>query len=165
MTPAPRLVFAIGNASRGDDALGPLLGETLRAEGCFDGGNAELLDAYQLQIEDALQLCERQAVLFIDAARHGGPTCDAANGVVLGPVAPAASATPFSHALAPSALLEVFRRVTGLEPPPASVLAIEGAQFELGAALSDEARSRIAPAAALARDWLAGTPAQSAVSR
>ena len=42
---APLLVVAIGNASRGDDALGPLLAARLRDEGGFDGDGAEPLEA------------------------------------------------------------------------------------------------------------------------
>jgi hydrogenase maturation protease len=169
--PAPRLVFAIGNASRGDDALGPQLAQALRAEGWFDGAAAELIEVYQLQVEDALELAGREAVLFVDAERPpaaqdvpgalgaaritaGG---GAAEGVSLRPVA-AAPAPVFSHALEPGALLEVCRRVCGQPPPPASVLAIVGAAFELGAPLSAPARARLPAALALARAWLGSTP-------
>jgi hydrogenase maturation protease len=158
--PAARLVFAIGNASRGDDALGPAVGEALRAEGCFGAGAAELIEVYQLQIEDALELTGREAVLFIDArrARPGAPLAPAGQGVDIGPVEPALQRTPFSHALSPGALLEVARRIAGTVPP-AWQLAIDGEAFELGAPLSTTARARVAPALALARAWLRGAAA------
>jgi hypothetical protein len=163
---APRLVFAIGNASRGDDAIGPLLAQALRDEGWFDGGAAELIEAYQLQVEDALELDGREAVLFIDAERlpapdHGVGDTDtggvdgvtAADGVTLRPVT-AAAAPLFSHALEPGALLGVHQRVFGRAPPPAWVLSIAGAGFGLGAPLSVMACARLPVALALARAWL-----------
>ncbi|HOL37057.1 MAG TPA: hypothetical protein PLT38_04440, partial [Rubrivivax sp.] len=64
---APLLVFAVGNPSRGDDALGPTLAHALRVEEEFADAahaHAELLEVVQLQIEDALALEGRSAVLF-----------------------------------------------------------------------------------------------------
>jgi hydrogenase maturation protease len=65
------LVLAVGNPSRGDDALGPALLERLRDAGVDAAGDVELLTDFQLQIEHALDLQGRQAVLFVDAARPG----------------------------------------------------------------------------------------------
>jgi hydrogenase maturation protease len=145
----PLLVVAIGNASRGDDALGPLLAAQLRDEGGFSDCEVELLEAYQLQVEDALSLQDRRAVLFIDAARAG-----ASPGVALRPLAPATGPTAFTHALPPAALLALVPRVSASAQPPAWLLAIEGEAFELGAPLSASAHARLAEALPLARDWL-----------
>jgi hypothetical protein len=63
------LVIAVGNRSRGDDALGPLLLDRLerwRASG-DRGADLELLEDFQLQIEHALDLAGRRLVLFVDA--------------------------------------------------------------------------------------------------
>jgi hydrogenase maturation protease len=148
---APLLVVAIGNASRGDDALGPQIAARLRDEGWFDGDGqeAELLEAYQLQVEDALSLLQRRAVLFIDAARAG-----VVRGMMLRPIEPAAGPTAFTHALAPQALLALVPRVSAEPPPPAWLLVVEGEAFELGAPLSDAAAARLAEALPLAREWL-----------
>ncbi len=145
----PLLVVAIGNASRGDDALGPALAASLRDDGWFDGDDVGLLEAYQLQVEDALSLSERRAVLFIDAARAG-----ANRGAALQPLLPAVGPTAFTHALPPAALLALVPRVSASQPPPAWLLAIEGEAFELGAPLSVAASARLAAALPLARDWL-----------
>jgi hydrogenase maturation protease len=147
----PLLVVAIGNASRGDDALGPLLAARLRDEGWFDDGGqgAELLEAYQLQVEDALSLLQRRAVLFIDAAR-----AEVERGVTLRPIEPAAAPTAFTHALAPQALLALVPRVSASPPPPAWLLAVQGEAFELGAPLSAAANVRLAEALPLAREWV-----------
>ena len=63
------MLVAVGNESRGDDALGPLL---LRGLGAWLTASGrpeyfELLEEFQLQIENAIDLQHRQLVLFIDA--------------------------------------------------------------------------------------------------
>jgi hydrogenase maturation protease len=149
-TRPPLLVFAIGNASRGDDALGPALAAALRDEGWFDDGRAELIEAFQLQVEDALELSGRRAVLFVDAARSA-----AQRGVHLQALACAArGTTPFSHALPPGALLAVQQRIGAGAAPPCWLLAIGGESFELGAPLTALAREGLAAALPLAREWL-----------
>jgi hydrogenase maturation protease len=148
---APLLVLGIGNPSRGDDALGPGLVDRLREQGVEQGGRVDLLTDFQLQVEHALDLCGRRAVLFVDAAHrgHAGP-----EGVEVRPLEPDAAIPPASHALRPGAVLRVFRDVQGTEPPPAWLLAIEGESFELGEALSEAARQRMDRALALALEWL-----------
>jgi len=149
---APLLVIAVGNPSRGDDALGPMLVERLREAGVEADGRVELLTDFQLQVEHALDLAGRRAALCVDAARPGqaGP-----HGVLLQALAPdAAAVPPASHALRPGAVLRVFRSVQGAEPPPAWVLAVEGACFELGASLSEPAARHLDAALATALAWL-----------
>lgn len=148
---APLLVLAIGNPSRGDDALGPALVDALRAAGVDRGGEVELMVDFQLQVEHALDLQGRRAVLFVDAARPGTV---GAGGVTLVPLAAAESLPALSHALAPSAVLRVAVQL-GSPPPPAWQLAIEGERFDLGEGLGDAARSRLARALALAQGWIA----------
>ena len=66
---APVVVFAVGNPSRGDDAIGPVicgrLEKWLENEGLAD--QFELIEDFQLQIEHAMDLQGRQLALFIDA--------------------------------------------------------------------------------------------------
>ncbi|MEQ1805224.1 MAG: hydrogenase maturation protease [Burkholderiaceae bacterium] len=146
----PLLVFAIGNASRGDDALGPALAAALREQGWFDDGRTELIETFQLQVEHALELSHRRAVLFVDAARSASKP-----GVRLQSLACAArDATPFSHALPPAALLAVHQRINEGAAPPCWLLAIDGERFELGAPLTPLARIGLATALPLAQGWL-----------
>lgn len=140
------LVIAIGNDSRGDDALGPALLEALRAAGVGRDGTVELLAEYQLQVEHALDLDGRDAVLFVDASLHAG--------VRLTRLAADAAPPPHSHALRPQAVLGVFERIRARGAPPAWQLAIGGSGFELGATLTPQARANLARAAVLAHDWL-----------
>jgi hydrogenase maturation protease len=130
---APVAIFGIGNRSRGDDAVGPLLLERLRgwleAQGL--AGQFELLEEYQLQVENALDLEGRRLVLFIDACR------DAPSPLTFGPIGAAGFRPGHStHALEPGTVLGVFMRVTGEAPPPAFVLGIRATDFELGSGLS-----------------------------
>ena len=140
---APLLVLAIGNPSRGDDALGPLAAEKL-AGLALPG--VEVLTDFQLQVEHALDLLGRSEVIFVDADAAGDGPFD------LRTVAPAADARHTSHSLSPSAVLDAYRRLTGGEPPPARLLAIRGHEFSLGTPLSSMAQANLrAAVAALAR--------------
>lgn len=142
---APLVVFAVGNPSRGDDAIGPLLCERLAAWLAAEGlaGQCDLIEDFQLQIEHSLDLRDRRLALFIDAGT-GTPAPYSFQ-----PVAPAAGIAHSSHALAPEAVLQVYLRTAGEAPPPAYVLCVRGEQFELGAALSPAAEDHVAAAFAL----------------
>jgi hydrogenase maturation protease len=144
---APLLVFGWGNASRGDDALGPLFVERLRAQ--LDGrGDVELLDDYQLQPEHALDLAGRERVLFVDAS------LDCAAPFEARAVAAARDASFSTHAMSPQALLQVYRDVQGEEPPPATLLAIRGERFELGEPAGAAALLNLESALGWAQGWL-----------
>ncbi len=141
---APTLVLAVGNASRGDDALGPLAAERIEA---LRLPGVEVLIDFQLQVEHALDVLGRRRVLFIDA--HAALDAPFA----LAPIAPGAERLGASHALAPAAVLEVHRTLIGA-PPPAWLLAIRGRSFELGAGLSAAAERDLEQALRAAVGWL-----------
>lgn len=137
---SPTVVFAVGNRSRGDDALGPLLAERLEA---LRLPGVEVICDYQLQIEHALDIDDRARVLFLDAAQgQRDAVCFAA-------LAPESGRAVFSHALTPAALLAVYRQVHDRCPPPAWVLAVAGESFALGEGLSASAEAAMADAWAL----------------
>ena len=58
----PVLVFGYGNLSRGDDALGPLLLEAIERSPKAVLESVEILSDFQLQIEHALDLENRDLV-------------------------------------------------------------------------------------------------------
>jgi hydrogenase maturation protease len=148
-TVAPLLVLGWGNRSRGDDALGPLCLEALRdALPAPLQDPVEFLDDYQLQIEFALDLVGRERILFIDASL----ICAAPFAVRQ--AEPRHDSTISSHALSPEALLQVFVDLQGCAPPPATVLAIRGEAFELGAPMTASAQAHLAAAVAWAMDWI-----------
>lgn len=125
----PLVVFGYGNVSRGDDAFGPLLLE--RIEAAAPPG-VTLVEDYQLQIDHALDLNGADLALFIDAGTGTPPPFRFYE------TAPQVSTALTSHALAPEAVLDIFRKVTGAAPPPAFVLCVRGEDFALGHGLSPE---------------------------
>jgi hydrogenase maturation protease len=149
----PVLVFAWGNPSRGDDALGPALLEMLetrqRENGEFAG--VELLCDYQLQVEHALDLQGRRRVLFIDASVSAKAPFE------LQQLRPEQDASYTTHAMSPAAVLAVYEQICDEPPPPAFMLSIRGYDFELGEELSAQARSNLQQGYALACDFL-GNP-------
>jgi hydrogenase maturation protease len=134
------LVFACGNPSRGDDALGPLFLERLEAwrEQRGDWEDVELLADFQLQIEQAVDLEGRTLVLFVDASISCPPPFQFTR------LQPARDTSYTSHALSPAAVLHVFQQINHLPPPPAFQLAIRGERFELGEPLSKDAEANLA---------------------
>jgi hydrogenase maturation protease len=120
----PILVFGYGNLSRGDDAVGPLLLEYLEQR--IDLSRLELQTDFQLQIEHALDLQDRELVIFVDASvAEDRP-------FAFNRLKPCHDNSYTSHAMSPAALLHVFETVTGQTPPPSFLLSIKSASFELG---------------------------------
>lgn len=144
----PLLVFGWGNRSRGDDALGPVCVERLRAL-CAGGEPVEFLDDYQLMVEHALDLVGRSRVLFVDASLSARAPFETRN------VRAARGSGPSSHALSPEALLQVYVDVRREAPPPCTLLAIRGERFELGMPPSAPALHRLQAAVSWAQAWLA----------
>jgi hydrogenase maturation protease len=141
----PLLVLAAGNPARGDDGAGPWLAARL------GGPGVEVIEDFQFQVEHALDLEGRAAVLFIDAAEPGA----AGGGLRLAPLQPAQALPALSHALTPAGVLHVAQRL-GRPVPPAWQLAVEGQAFGLGEGLGPAMLARLPAALALARGWLAG---------
>jgi hydrogenase maturation protease len=147
---APLLVFGWGNPSRGDDALGPLFVEML--QGLVGGGLAgrvDFLDDYQLQIEHALDLVGRSAVLFVDASL----VC--ASPFEVTTLRPSRDASFSSHALSPQSVMQVYRDLYRQDPAPCTLLAIRAARFGLGECPDPGSLSNLTQALAWGRRWLA----------
>lgn len=136
---APVVVFAVGNPSRGDDALGPelygRLEKWLENQGLLD--QVELIEDFQLQIEHALDLAGRQLALFIDA----GQATPAPFTLTRTQAAPLTGHS--THALEPPAVLAVFERTLHQAPPPAYTLCVRGETFALGEGLSPAAEAHL----------------------
>jgi hydrogenase maturation protease len=136
----PRIVlFGYGNPSRGDDALGPMLLERAEAWLATRPDLAvELVADFQLQIEHALDIQDRDLALFLDA----DIACTAP--FSFRRAQPSHDASYTTHELSPGAVLHVCQEITGQAPPPAFILSVRGERFELGEPIS--------PAAALNMD-------------
>jgi hydrogenase maturation protease len=142
---APVLVFGWGNPSRGDDALGPLFVEHLRALAL---PGVECLDDFQLQPEHVLDLVGRRRVLFVDASATATAPFD------VGTVTAARDASFTTHAMSAQALLQAYADVQGMAAPPCVLLAIRGERFGLGDAPTAAAATHLAAALHWAQDWL-----------
>lgn len=135
----PILVFAYGNPSRGDDALGPAMYELIEAQQQKAGllNNVSLLTDFQLQIEHATDLQHRQRVIFIDASLTASPPYE------FHPVLPEQDLSYTTHAMSPAAVLSVYQQINRQPPPSAYMLSIRGYEFGLGKPLSGRARSHL----------------------
>ena len=136
------LILAVGNPSRGDDALGPLFLERLAElrKQFDDWHDVELLTDFQLQIEHAVDLENRALALFVDASVSCPPPFQFSR------IQPARDTSYTSHALSPAAVLYVYQQINHVPPPPAFQLAIRGERFELGETLSVAAETHLAAA-------------------
>lgn len=127
------VIFCCGNPSRGDDAIGPVIFERLMTH----GGNFDAVCDYQLQIEHALDLADRECAIFVDAAI--GIEAD----FEMKQIFPARDASYSTHALSPGALLDVCERVVAKQAPQAYLLGVKGVSFELSDPLSPCARDNL----------------------
>lgn len=134
---APVLLMVIGNESRGDDALGPLLIRRLGQMFEIDSDEFELIEEFQLQVEHTLDIRGRRLVLIIDAGdKTPAP-------FTFYPATATRSDSHLTHALTPEALLGIYTKVHGEVPPPTFVLCIAGVAFGLGEPLSIEAEANL----------------------
>ncbi len=145
------VILAVGNPSRGDDALGPLFLEQLAElrEQRGDWADVELITDFQLQIEHAVDLENRTLALFVDAS----VSCPAPYQFTR--LQPIQDASYTSHALSPAAVLHVYQQINHAPPPPAFQLAIRGESFELGEPMSAAAEAHLVAALEFAGQLLA----------
>jgi hydrogenase maturation protease len=136
---ADTLLFALGNAGRGDDGLGWAFAEAVEARG-FPTENIHL--RYHLQVEDAERIAGAGRVLFVDACRERLP-----GGFEVRPCEPAATFAFTTHSVSPEAILFVCRELYG-RCPDAACLLIAGEAWDLGNGLSEGATRNLGLATA-----------------
>ena len=131
----PILIFAYGNPSRGDDALGPALLQRLAEKtGHSDlHTQVELLTDFQLQIEHVLDMENRRQVIFVDASIE--PEKAFSFNLLEGEKDDSYT----SHAMSPEALLNLFQQLHPHDSARVFLLAIRGYQFGLGQPLTEQA--------------------------
>lgn len=134
----PILIFGYGNLSRGDDALGVLMLEHIEAR--FDLTNIDLLTDFQLQIEHALDLENRELVVFVDASVKSDIAFEFTR------LQPVRDLSHTTHAMSPAAILDTYQIIKKETPPPCFLLAIGADSFELGEDLGEKARQNLAKA-------------------
>ena len=149
------VLFGYGNPSRGDDALGPLLLERAEAWLAVQPDlSVEPVADFQLQIEHALDLQDRDLALFLDADAACAPPFAFRRALA------SQDGSYTTHELSPGAVLQVCREITGQEAPPAFILSVRGERFDLGEPLSPAAARNLEEAWAFLKDLLRdGRPA------
>lgn len=132
---SPLLIFAYGNPSRGDDALGPQLLDLLAESRAQhpEWPDFDLVTDFQLQVEHSVDLEGRDLSLFIDAS----VSCPSP--FLFSPLHPAQDARYTTHEMSPQAVLHVFEQVYQRAAPPSFLLSVRGESFELGEPLSPAA--------------------------
>jgi hydrogenase maturation protease len=129
-TVKPILIFTWGNPSRGDDALGTEVYERLQKE---DLADVDLLTDFQLQIEHAVDLENRERILFVDASVSAKAPFEFYR------LKPVVDESYTTHAMSPESLLATYEKVSKQAPPPAFMLSIRGYDFDLGRQISCQA--------------------------
>ena len=134
------LIYGIGNVGRQDDGLGWAFVDWLQAEGRCS--NAEIQKGYQLLLEDAELISNKQRVLFIDAT-----TEDSVASFTLERAAPKMDFSFTSHAISIPAIMATCQQCFG-RLPVVHVLAIRGFEFELEIGLTRAAQQNLTDATA-----------------
>ena len=145
MKPASILIFAYGNPSRGDDALGPAMYDLLHEKLPDD---VELLTDFQLQIEHSMDIDQREVVLFIDASM----TAKAPFHFYQLQAERDNSFT--SHAMSPTSLLDAYQQVNKKQAPPSFMLEIRGYEFGLGQPMSEQGELNLKQADSFIRNLI-----------
>jgi hydrogenase maturation protease len=128
------LIIGIGNPSRGDDAMGPILIDWLQQQTTFD-----CRWNYQLQIEDAEEIQHYHTVLLIDAHINQQQP------FVLSEVQAQDDSSFSTHSLTPESLAAINRRYFQ-QWPKLQLLSLQSEKFELGEDLSLTAKKSMAEA-------------------
>jgi hydrogenase maturation protease len=146
VTRPPLLIIGVGNPSRGDDALAPMLLARLRewVSRNSQEDRIELLEDFQLQVEHAADMQQRERVLFLDAGINTPPP------YTVDRVQPHPGRALLSHSLPPEDVLATYVQVFQRQPPPSFLLCVSGAAFELGGSLSRHAARNLEAACTFA---------------
>lgn len=130
------LLFAYGNISRGDDALGPLLLQQIQQRNiqAACGYPVEFLQDFQIQVEHVMDMQRCERVLLIDASQS------LQQGFAFYPIKEQQETCYTTHGMSASNLLNIYRQVHHQAAPSTYMLAIQGFHFELGQALSSQAQ-------------------------
>ena len=154
VTAPATLLLCYGNPARGDDGLGPALGE-LAIQAGLDGLRVDI--DFQLSVEHALDVARSDRVIFADARLPSSApfTFDRTD--------PEAVETLGSHSVSPNAVIRLARDLYGRDVP-GFVLGISGEVFgDISEGLSPLAQANLAQAFAFLQRFLAGRASDPAI--
>ncbi len=144
-------VFAWGNTARGDDAIGPILAERLRA---MEIPGLRVIEDHQLNIEHVTDIAPGAATLFIDAS------VEIEEGYRLERIGPSKDGNFSTHAISPQALLNVYEQTMKRPAPDSWLLHVAAREFELGAEPGELCRQAIDQASQFLSALLEADPSE-----
>lgn len=124
------IIFGVGNNGRQDDGLGWKFLDFLEEQNAY----IDIEYRYQLQIEDAELISNYDKVIFVDATKE-----ETEIGFYLKTCLPSEKFSFSTHALKPETILHLCQTLYD-HKPIASVLGIQGYNWELIIGLSEKAR-------------------------
>jgi hydrogenase maturation protease len=132
------LIYGYGNIGRKDDGLAHFFLERIKTLLCFEGlCQIDLMENYQLNIEDAEIISNYHDVLFVDASLEVGEAYR------LERIKADDSKIEFSmHAVSPSFVLDLCHKTFG-HSPNAYLLHLRGFEWGFGEGLSAEAEQNL----------------------
>jgi len=142
------LIYGIGNPSRQDDALGIVFVDKLQE--WVDNEklpNISFDSNYQLNIEDAYDVSEKDVLVFVDAS------VEPIDGFYFRQIFPGASISISSHSMSPESVLSLCEELYG-EKPSAYLLTIKGFSWELDSKMTDKAEKNLNSALDFAKTLL-----------
>jgi hydrogenase maturation protease len=139
-----RIVIGVGNALRGDDAVGLCVARILAARGVAGVHESSGDPASLMELWNGAEL-----VLLVDAAQSGAPPGEVWWYDASEEALPATRLHCSTHAFGAAEAIELARSL-GTLPPRVIVFGIEGKSFEHGAEISPEVVSALEQAA----DWM-----------
>ena len=137
--PKQILIYAYGNPGRQDDGLGNCLADELQAW-IIDEGllHVELESNYQLNIEDAYTISEKDVVIFVDAS------IEDIEDIHYEVVEPSGGRSEFTmHAASPAYVLALCHKIYN-QHPETYLLQIRGYEWEFKEGLSERAEKNLA---------------------
>jgi hydrogenase maturation protease len=143
------VVAALGTPFRGDDAVGPLVAERLRAAG------VEVLDCGDEPIRLVERLSGIDLAVVVDAVRSGARPGTVHRVESLDAPLPRDIGLASTHAVGVADAIELARLLGG-GPRRVLVVGVEGRAFGLGDAVTPEVRAAVEPAAAAVLEALEG---------
>ncbi len=127
-------VFAWGNESRGDDAIGAIIARKITD---LRHPAIVVVEDHQLHLEHVMDIQDDVPLLFVDAS----VALD--KGFRLEKLVPVRDESISTHSMSPSALLDLYEQTLGRPPPSAWMLHVSGNSFELGEEISAAASASV----------------------
>ncbi len=142
------LIYGIGNPSRQDDALGIVFVERLQEwVNSEDLPNITFDSNYQLNIEDAYDVSEKDVVVFVDASM------EPIDGFYFRQIFPGNTISFSSHSMSPESVIALCEELYG-KKPAAYLLTIKGFSWELDSAMTENAGKNLNSAIDFVMDLL-----------